>query len=114
MASCLWYRAVLGDALVSACQIPMIREHFAMLSGPLAGPMAPACSSVRVTPRGKKMRQGTSDLAETVFFSPAAIAAVPHLIAVCGAEPSPPPDSACVTLLVGKESDWDLLPRRTH
>ena len=114
MASCLWYRAVLGDALVSACQIPMIREHFADALGAAGWPDG-ACLflSTRHT-RGRKVRRGASDLAETVFFSPAAIAAVPHLIAVCGAEPSPPPDSACVTLLVGKQSDWDLLPRRTH
>ena len=52
--------------------------------------------------------------AEAVFFSPAAIAAVPHLIAACGAEPGPPPDRACATLLVGNDSDRDLLPRRAH
>jgi len=39
---------------------------------------------------------------------------VPHLIAACGAEPGPPPDRACATLLVGNQSDWDLLPRPVH
>jgi hypothetical protein len=39
---------------------------------------------------------------------------VPHLIAVCGAQPSPPPDRAGATLLVGKQSDWDLLPHGLH
>ena len=44
VTSRVWYRAVLGDALVDACQIPIIREHFATRSGSLAGPMEPVCS----------------------------------------------------------------------
>jgi hypothetical protein len=61
--------------------------------------------------RGKAAREDVSAGGEAIYFSPAAIAEVPHLIAVCGAEPSPPPDRGCATLLVGKETDWDLLPR---
>jgi hypothetical protein len=52
--------------------------------------------------------------ADAVFFSPAAIAAVAHLIAICGAEPSPPLDRACATLFVGTTNDRDLLPRQAH
>jgi hypothetical protein len=104
----------LGDALVAASQLPMIRDHFADALGAAGWPDG-ACLflSTRHAP-GKKAREDDSAGAEAVFFSPAAIAAVPHLIAVCGAAPSPPPDRACSTLLVGKESDWDLLPRPTH
>lgn len=72
----------------------MLREHFADALGAAGRP--------------------DGAVPEAVFFSPAAIAAVPHLIVVCGAEPSPPPDRVCATLLVGKQSDWDLLPRALH
>ena len=113
MTSGLWYRAVLCDALVAAPQLPMIREHFADALG-TAGWPDDACLflSARHT-RGRRGRDDSA-AAEAVFFSPAAIAAVPHLIAVCGAAPSPPPDREWSTLLVGKQSDWDLLPRGTH
>ena len=114
MTSRLWYRAVLCDARVAASQLPMIREHFADALGAAGWPDG-ACLflSTRRT-RGRKVREDDSAVAEALFFSPAAIAAVPHLIVVSGAEPSPPPDRACATLLVGKEGDWDLLQRPTH
>jgi hypothetical protein len=110
----LWYRAVFGDALVEVGQIPIIREHFAEALG-VAGWPDGACLflSTRQT-SGKKVREGDRAVAEAVFFSPAAIAEVPHLIAVCGAVPSPPPDRECSILLVGTQSDWDLLPRGIH
>jgi hypothetical protein len=114
MTSRLWYRAVLCDALVSACQIPMIREHFADALGAAGWPDGACLFLSTRHDRGRRVRKDDNAVAEAVFFSPAAIAAVPHLIAVCGAEPSPPPDAACATLLVGQRSDWDLLPRRTH
>jgi hypothetical protein len=114
MTSRLWYRAVLGDALVAASQLPMIREHFADALG-VAGWPDGACLFVSTRQgSGKKVREDNSAVAEAVFFSPAAIAEVPHLIAVCGAVPSPPPDRQCSILLVGRQSDWDLLPRGTH
>ena len=114
MTSRLWYRAVFGDALVDACQIPMLREHFADALGAVGWPDG-ACLflSTRQT-SGKNVRKDGSAVAEAVFFSPAAIAEVPHLIAVCGAVPSPPPDRDCSILLVGKQNDWDLLARGTH
>jgi hypothetical protein len=92
----------------------MIREHFADALG-AAGWPDDACLflSTRQT-GGKKVRDDGSAVAAAVFFSPAAIADVPHLIAVCGAVPSPPPDRECSILLVGRQSDWDLLPRGTH
>jgi hypothetical protein len=92
----------------------MIREHFADALG-VAGWPPGACLflSTRQT-GGKKVREDGSAVAEAVFFSPAAVAEVPHLIAVCGAVPSPPPDREGSVLLVGKQSDWDLLPRDTH
>jgi hypothetical protein len=114
MISRLWYRAVLCDALVGVSQVPMIREHFADALGTAGWPDG-ACLFVSTRQAsGKKVRENDSAVAEAVFFSPAAIAEVPHLIAVCGAIPSPPPVRECSILLVGKQSDWDLLPRDTH
>jgi hypothetical protein len=112
MTSRLWYRAVLRHAPV--CRVAMIREHFTEALGAAGWPDG-ACLfvSMRRT-RGRRVRAVDSAVAEAVFFSPAAIAEVPHLIVVCGAEPSPPPDRTCATLLVGKQSDWNLLPRQTH
>jgi hypothetical protein len=113
MTSRVWYRAVLGVALVETCQIPIIREYFADAVG-IAGRPDGACLFLSTShARGKAAREDVSAV-EAIYFSPAAIAAVPHLIAVCGAEPSAPPDRGCATLLVGKESDWDLLPRESH
>jgi hypothetical protein len=114
LTSRVWYRAVLCDALIRACHVPIICEHFADSIGAAGWPEG-ACLflSTRRSRRGR-VRQENNGAAEAVFFSPAAIAEVPHLIAVSGAEPSPPPDRASATLLVGKASDWDLLPRRIH
>jgi hypothetical protein len=114
MTSGLWYRALLCDALVDASQISMIREHFAAALVAAGWPDGACLFLSTHHTRGRRVRGHPSAVAEAVYFSPAAIAAVPHLIAVCGAEPSAAPDPACATLLVGKPSDWDLLPRRIH
>lgn len=47
---------------------------------------------------GTRPGEDGSAVPEAVTFSPAAIAAVPHLIAVSGAEPSPPPERTCAVL----------------
>ena len=114
VASCLWYRAVLCDSLVAAHQVPVLREHFADALGAAGWPEG-ACLflSGRHTADAGSGEDGIA-VPEAVFFSPAAIAAVPHLIAVCGAEPNPPPDRVYATLLVGKQSDWDLSPCALH
>ena len=100
------------DDLIVADQISTIREHFAEALGTAGWPDGACLFLVMRHPRRRKTRKGEEALA--VFFSPAAIALVPYLIAVWGAQPGPPPDRGWATLLVGKESDWDLLPRATH
>ena len=113
MSSRLWYRAGLRDDLIAADPVSMIRDRFAEALGAAGWPEG-ACLFL-VTRHGRRPgKVRTDNEVETVFFSPAAIAAVPHLIVLCGAEPSPPPDRARATLLVGQDSDWDLLPRPTH
>jgi hypothetical protein len=116
VTSCLWYRAVLCDSVLAAHQVPLLREHFADALGAAGWPDG-AClflSGHHTDDATPGQHDGAAPEPEAVFFSPAAIAAVPHLIVVCGAEPSPPPDRVCATLLVGTQSDWDLLPRALH
>jgi hypothetical protein len=106
MTSGLWYRAALRDDRTVDEQVSMIREQFAAAVEAAGWPDG-ACLFL--------VSRHTGDATvRALFFSPAAISVVPHLIAVCGADPSPPPDRACATLLVGKPTDWDLLPRQTH
>ena len=110
----LWYRASLCDAVIGTRQIPILIQHFADALEAAGWPHG-AClflSGHRVARATQSDDDGA--VSEAVFFSPAAIAAVPHLIAVSEAQPSPPPDRDCATLLVGKQSDWDLLPRGPH
>ena len=113
MNSCLWYRALLRDAVIGTRQIPMLIQHFADALEAAGWPHG-ACLFLSGHHFVRAQGKGDSAVPEAVFFSPAAIAAVPHLIAAYGAEPSPPPDRDCATLLVGKQSDWDLLPRELH
>jgi hypothetical protein len=114
VTSCLWYRVVFCDALIGARQVPLIREHFADALRAAGWPDGACLFLSRRHTAGTRPGKDHSAEPEAVFFSPAAIASVPHLIAVCGAEPSAPPDRAWATLLVGKQSDWDLLPRELH
>ena len=115
ITSRVWYRAGLSDPLAAAAHVSMIREQFADALGAAGWPDG-ACLflSTRQTRRKKKVREGDSAIAEAIFFSPAAIAAVPHLIAACGAVPSPPPDRDGAVLVVGMACDWELLPRGSH
>lgn len=109
----LWYRAVIADRLAPQ-QLSMLREEFTEAIRAVGWPPG-ACLFLVTRPRRGTVRQrGRTGDAATLFFSPAAIAAVPHLIAVCGAEPAPPPERPFATLLAGTNSDWDLLPRPSH
>lgn len=118
MISGLLYRAALRDDWIVDGHVAAIREQFADALGAAGWPDG-ACLFVtgRDTRTGRRRQDENDDApvdADAVFFSPASVSAVPHLIAACGAEPSPPPERACATLLVGKQTDWDLLPRLTH
>jgi hypothetical protein len=89
----------LSDAPIGTQHVSMISEHFSEAFGADDWPDG-ACLFLIGS--------------EALFFSPAAIAAIPHLIVACSAEPSLPPDRASATLVVGRPSDWDLLPYGLH
>ena len=103
MTSRVWYRAVLSADQVAAGHVNRISKLFAEALG-AAGDPAGACLFV-TSPDAQ------SDM---VFFSPAAVSSVPHLIAEYGAEPSGPPEREVAELLVGQDRDWKLLARTTH
>lgn len=109
MTSGLWYRAALGDDWIVEGRVSAIREQFADTVEAAGWPDG-ACLFVT----SRDARPGGPRPQDTLFFSPASVSVVPHLIAVCGATPGPPPERACATLLVGKPTDWDLLRRETH
>ena len=121
MASDLWYRALLSDAQDVARHIAAVGEQFAAAVEAAGWPDG-ACLFVtsrdvrpgRSHPDGNNENTDTPVDADALFFSPASVSAVPHLIAVCEATPSPPPGRAFATLLVGKQKDWDLLPHQIH
>jgi hypothetical protein len=111
----LWYRASLRDQGTVDERVSIIREQFAV-AVEAAGSPDGACLFL-AGPGTDSGTAGPDDGAApeaALFFSPAAISVVPHLIALCGAVPSLPPDRAYVTLLVGNQADWDLLPRQIH
>jgi hypothetical protein len=121
MASDLWYRAPLSDEGDVGTYIAAIGQQFAAAVGAVGWPDG-AC--LFVTGRHARMESPRRDEADEksvtpmdaceLFFSPASVSAVPHLIVLCKATPSPPPERILATLIVGKETDWDLLPRPTH
>ena len=105
MTSGLWYRALLSDERNVAGHIAAIGEQFATALEAASWPDG-ACLFVTTLDAGTEGAE--------LFFSPASVSAVPHLIVLYKAEPSPPPERASATLIVGKQADWDLLPRQTH
>jgi hypothetical protein len=100
VTSGVWYRAAITTEQVSSGYVMAIRDQFAeaLLA---AGDPDSACMFT------------TSD-EDAVYFSPASVSAVPHLIALLEAQPSPPPERSSASLLVGTQKDWDLLPRTIH
>ena len=113
VGSGLWYRAVASDASIAAKQLPLISDYFAEALY-VAGSPDRACLFMTGSFSSPSPDHSAPSGTAIIYFSPAAIELVPHLIASCGAAPSPPPDRAGATLLVGKLSDWGLLPYAHH
>jgi hypothetical protein len=113
MRSSLWYRAVASNALIACKQLPLISDYFAEAIY-IAGWPDGACLFMTGSFSSDMPDHNEPAEPAIIFFSPAAIELVPDLIASCGAEPSPAPDRAGATLLVGTLSDWSLLPYARH
>ncbi len=118
MSSGLWYCATLTSEQIAAGHVNIIRRLFAdAISG--AHDTTGVCLFATSQPsRAARLRESVADDApidaDTVYFSPASISAVPHLIAQYAAQPASPPARAHAALLVGRDADWDLLPHPAH
>ena len=95
----VWYRAALTAEQLSSGYMMAVRDQFAE-AVTAAGDPDGACLFT------------SSD--DAVYFSPASVSAVPHLIAMLDAQPSPPPERTGASLLAGVQKNWDLLPRTIH
>jgi hypothetical protein len=116
MTSAMWYFASLTRQQVAAGHIRIIQRLFAEAVNGRTQRRG-AClfgASADMNPAPPKATDKTASETETVFFSPASIALVPHLIAQYGAHPGAPPERAGAALLVGDQDDWDLLPWPLH
>lgn len=107
----IWYRAVLCEARLHVEQVPVIQRHFVEALGSAGWPSG---ASLFVTLRRRATHVGDRPQDDALYFSPASISAVPHLIVASGACPSVPPDRAGATLLAGGSADWALLPFPIH
>jgi hypothetical protein len=117
VASTVWYRAAVTDEQVAAGQVSIVQRLFADAMQDVVESRG-AClfgtrpDSVAANSDGP-VQLSTAEL-DAVFFSPASVRLVPHLIAQCGATPGPAPDRSRAVLLVGSDQDWNLLPRSVH
>lgn len=117
MDSRIWYRAELTAEQVRRNLVAIIAERFAAAvreSEPSDG----ACLfTVDLAPRPGRVsarRRPRPAARLMLFFSPASIAIVAHIIAVCGAEPCEPPGRSGAVLVVGQETDWARLAWAAH
>ncbi len=118
MASGVWYFASLTREQVAAGHIRIIQRLFADAMSGVIDPRGACLFGANHDTAADPVREAANDQAstgtDTVFFSPASIALVPHLIAQYDAHPGPPPERARAALLVGYHYDWDLLPQPSH
>jgi len=118
MSSRVWYCAVVNSDQMAAGQVMAIRKQFAETIEAAGDPEGACLFLVNHASPGDVESQSAdearSEEAASVFFSPASVCSIPDLIVVCGAAPSPPPERDRAELLVGKQRDWDQLPRSTH
>ena len=114
----VWYCAPLTSEQIAAGRIGIIQRLFSHSTrGAADGHGVCLFATSRDTRAGRRRGSAADDAsldADAVFFSPASVRLVPHLIAYFAAEPSHPPDRGRAALLVGTIADWDLLPWANH
>lgn len=112
-----WYRATLTSDQMAAGAVGIIQRLFASATRRSVGDGV-CLFATSHDPRARRLRENAADgvtpAADAVFFSPASVRLVPHLIAYYAAQPSHPPDRSRAALLVGTAADWDLLPWVHH
>jgi hypothetical protein len=106
----VWYRASLSSEQVAAGLVGIIQRLFLEAMAD-AGDARGSCL---FTTNDETGGAASDETHTALFFSPASITLVPHVIAQYGGQPSPAPERAFASLLVGDDRDWDLLPRSTH
>ena len=118
VTSGIWYRASLSNEQIAAGHVEVVRRLFADAINQAGNPVGACLFVTSHDTHTGRLRENVADHTgidvDALFFSPPSISAVPHLIAQYGAEPSDPPERARAALLVGREQDWDLLPRSSH
>jgi hypothetical protein len=118
--SCIWYCATLDAHDVARGEVAVLSRRFTdavRASGEDAGACLFAVNGAwPATPADAAPPAEAEPSSErtAVFFSPASLAAVREVLVQYDARPSPAPERAAATLLVGQDSDWNLLLCATH
>ena len=109
----IWYSASLDGEQVAAGRLATLCEQFAVTVRDAGEPMGVCLFAIADEAPDA---EPTAELrgATTIFISPRAISVVPKILVALNAQPSPAPDRARASLLVGRPNDWDLLPHSTH
>jgi hypothetical protein len=119
VTSAVWYVAPLTTEQVARGHLRLIQRLFAEAVGGANERRGACLFAVNGDASADRLPVDTATAAaaagcDAVFFSPASIALVPHLIALYDAQPGPAPERAQAVLLVGYQDDWDLLPQPHH
>jgi hypothetical protein len=114
LRSGIWYAASLDRSQVAAGQLATLCEQFAVTVRDAGEPTGACLFAISADDIPEGTQPAVPQTAVEVFFSPSAISVIPKILAAVNAQPSPPPDRARASLLVGRPLDWDLLPRATH
>jgi hypothetical protein len=114
----LWYCASLTTEQISDGAVGIIQRLFMYATRRSPDGDGVCLFATSHDTRAGRLRENAEDDtlldADAVFFSPASVRLVPHLIAYYAAQPSHPPDRSRAALLVGTVGDWDLLPWTDH
>ena len=114
----VWYCASLTSEQIDAGAIGIIQRLFTHATQTAIDGQGVCLFATSRDTRIRRLRKKTEDDAtedtDAVFFSPASVRLVPHLIAYYAAQPSRAPDRRRAALLVGTMADRDLLPWAAH
>jgi hypothetical protein len=114
----VWYCASLTSDQIAGGAVGIIQRLFSYATRRTIDGQGVCLFVTSHDTRAQRLRENAEDDAsidaDAVFFSPASVRLVPHLIAYYGAQPSRPPDRSRAALLVGTMADWNLLPWGNH